>query len=588
VKESRCTRISAAMLLLIATPVLLSAQRDPTVDWIRTNAIRLATPEAGHGFSDMQPLKKLIGDARIVSLGEATHGTREFFQLKHRMLEFLATEMGFTVFSIEANMPEAYRLNDYVLNGTGDPAQLLRGMYFWTWNTEEVLDMIKWMREYNASGRGRLQFTGFDMQTHTVALDIVQQFVAQYDPAYADTVRLAGPRVQGLTGASTAAASFGVVTGVLPADSVRGKTIRYSGFIKTENVAPRYAGLWWRVDGAPGTPSLGFDNMDGRGATGTTDWKQFSIELRVDTAARRNIFGMLMPGDGTAWFDDLALEIDGKSLENSSQFDFTFESNSVRGFVAGGAGYRITIDSTVSHGGRRSLRMQRVAPPTSTAPTNTEAMRTGVVTWVADIVTHLERNRASYRAKGAPVRDIEWAIQNARVVRQAVEMRTNRVDRDQAMAMNVKWILDQNPAEKVVLWAHNGHVAGGRMMLSRSMGEHLRTMYGSQMVVFGFGFNRGGFQAINMGGGGLQNFTVGPAPDGSFDAVLGAAGIPVFALDLRNAPAALREVRQSRQVGSGFVPASEANYLLRFAPPDVYDAILFVENTTAARPNPRR
>jgi erythromycin esterase len=41
--------------------------------------------------------------------------------------------MGFTIFSIEANMPEAYRLNDYVLNGTGDPAQLIHGMYFRTW-----------------------------------------------------------------------------------------------------------------------------------------------------------------------------------------------------------------------------------------------------------------------------------------------------------------------------------------------------------------------------------------------------------------------------------------------------------------------
>jgi len=90
-------------------------------DWIAANAIRLTTPEAGHGFTDMQPLKKLIGNARIVALGEATHGTREFFPRKHRMLEFLASEMGFTIFSIEANMPEAYRLNDYVLHGTGRP-----------------------------------------------------------------------------------------------------------------------------------------------------------------------------------------------------------------------------------------------------------------------------------------------------------------------------------------------------------------------------------------------------------------------------------------------------------------------------------
>jgi erythromycin esterase len=83
------------------------------------------------GFADMQPLKKVIGNARIVALGDATLGTREVFQMKHRMLEFLVTQMGFNMFSIAGNMPEAYRLNDYVLNGNGDPVELIRGMYFW-------------------------------------------------------------------------------------------------------------------------------------------------------------------------------------------------------------------------------------------------------------------------------------------------------------------------------------------------------------------------------------------------------------------------------------------------------------------------
>jgi erythromycin esterase-like protein len=134
---------------------MVLAQPAPTeIDpWIKANAIPLSTVQAGHGFADMQLLKLIIGDARMVSLGEATHGTREFFQLKHRMVEFLATGMGFTIFSIEANMPEAYRLNDYVLNGKGNAAELLKGMYFWTWNTKEVLEMIEWMRASNESGK---------------------------------------------------------------------------------------------------------------------------------------------------------------------------------------------------------------------------------------------------------------------------------------------------------------------------------------------------------------------------------------------------------------------------------------------------
>ena len=211
----RLRRLVLVFLLVgWALPVALGGQSSAPVEWIRSNAIRLATPEAGHGFADLQPLKRLIGDARIVSLGEATHGSREFFQFKHRMLEFLASEMGFSIFSIEANMPEAYRLNDYVLNGTGDPAQLLRGMYFWTWDTEEVLEMIRWMREFNQSGKGRVQFTGFDMQVPTVAADNVRSFVARYEPSYAGTVVDA----TGMSAKATqnSGAGFGVATGRFP------------------------------------------------------------------------------------------------------------------------------------------------------------------------------------------------------------------------------------------------------------------------------------------------------------------------------------------------------------------------------------
>ena len=574
---------TVAFLLCTAMPAgtAHAQQRDPTTAWIRANAIRLSTTEAGRGFGDMQALRSLVGDARIVSLGESTHGTREFFQLKHRLLEFLATEMGFTIFSIEANMPEAYRLNDYVLNGTGDPAELLRGMYFWTWNTEEVLEMIRWMRAFNASGRGRVQFTGFDMQTHTVALDIVQRFLQRHDSGYVAAFRNASARIPTRMGAG--GPRFGVGTGSFPVPLAAGKTVRFKGFVKTEGVANGYAGLWWRVDGPPGTPVLAFDNMSTRGATGTTDWKQLTIELPVDTAASNINFGMLMPGNGTAWFDDLTIELDGEPYTDASRFDLGFESASPRGFFTGGDGYRVTLDSSVARSGRQSLRMTRLAAA-DTAP---RIDRAAVVAQWSDVLAHLEGRRASYRALGANDREIDWAIQNARVVLQAVQMRLGLVSRDRSMALNVKWILDQNPKAKIVLWAHNAHVARGRMTY-RSMGEELHDLYGAQMVVLGFAFNRGSFQAMGANGSGLQNFTVASAPSGSFDALLGAAGIPLFALDLRSAPPSLRETRPTRQIGSMFANETESNYVARVSAPALFDAIVFVENTTAARPNPRR
>ncbi|HWB77416.1 MAG TPA: erythromycin esterase family protein, partial [Nannocystaceae bacterium] len=151
--------------------------------WVAEHAIPIATVEAGHGFDDLASLKNIVGDARIVALGESTHGTREFFQLKHRMLEFLVTQMGFTVFAIEASMPEAYAIDEYVVHGRGDAATALAGTYFWTWNTAEVLAMIEWMRAYNAdpAHTEKLRFYGFDMQYAPVAMARVLDYLRRVD-----------------------------------------------------------------------------------------------------------------------------------------------------------------------------------------------------------------------------------------------------------------------------------------------------------------------------------------------------------------------------------------------------------------------
>lgn len=549
----------------------------PVIEWIAAHAVRLKTPAAGNGFADMQPLKKIIGDARIVSLGEATHGTREFFQLKHRMLEFLATEMGFTIFSIEANMPEAYRLNDFVLNGNGDPAKLIQGMYFWTWNTREVLDMVLWMREFNKSGKGRVQFTGFDMQTPNVAMDIVRDFVARCDPQYAGTVRLACD----LTNAtSSASRSFGVKGAALPVKDGAVKRVHLSGYIKTEGVTSGYAGLWLRVDSA--SEMLTLDNMSGRGATGTADWKRYDVELSVPPEARSIVFGPIFPGDGTAWFDGLTIELDGVPYLDTSVFDPDFESPTLRGFSGGGEDYQVELDNQVFHSGKQSLRMKRVGP----SPVDP---RFAVAAW-KEVVPYLERSREAYRGKGVPAHEIDWAIQNARVVLQYNQMRTNEVSRDRSMADNIKWILDNNPGAKIVLWAHNGHVSTANISGFEPMGASLRKLYGGQMVVFGFAFNQGSFQAIEQGKG-LRDFTVPPAPAGSLDATLAATGIPLFALDLRDAPrsgpvaAWLSEQHKTRSIGAMYSEDLASQFFYEIKAPRSFDVMLFVEKTTAARKN---
>ena len=577
---TRCLARWVTIALAIAALPFCSAQDSTGAieKAIAAQAIRLDTVEAGHGFADMQPLKKVVGNARIVALGEATHGTREFFQLKHRMLEFLATEMGFTIFSIEANMPEAYRLNDYVLYGRGNPKELLRGMYFWTWDTEEVLDMILWMREFNQSGKGRVEFTGFDMQTPDVALQIVDDFVAKFDPNYLADVRLASSLAKSAPDQTGSSTGFGVATAAFPVQQAAGKRVRYSGYIKTAKVTRGYAGLWWRVDGKNGQV-LAFDNMQNRGAKGKTDWQRYEIELPIAADAANIYFGALHTGDGQAWFDDLTVELDGVPYVDKSQFDLGFDSSSPRGFSTHGNGYEFFLDHRTFHTGGQSLQMRYVG----TGPAARAAWKV--------IVDHLERLGEGDHRRRLPDRELRWATQNARVVLQYLQMIGNEVSRDESMAANVKWILDQSPTAKIVLWAHNGHVARALPHgWFRPMGSFLSEIYEDQMVVFGFAFNQGSFQAIRTGGT-LQDFTVEPAAAGSLDATLAATGIPIFALDVRP-PAFLSQLsfwlgqpHLTRYIGAVYSEESASDYFVNMTVRDCYDAVLFVEKTTAARKN---
>ncbi|HJS43976.1 MAG TPA: erythromycin esterase family protein [Gemmatimonadales bacterium] len=154
------------------------------IAWLNAAAIPLTTVDPSHDDADLEPLRAMIGNARVVALGEATHGTGEFFRMKDRILRFLVREMGFDAFAIEATWPEANRLDAYVRSGTGAADSLLSGLYFWTWNTQEVLDLIQWLRDYNvAAGAGGVGFYGFDMQYPGMAIHNIRRFVQAVDVA---------------------------------------------------------------------------------------------------------------------------------------------------------------------------------------------------------------------------------------------------------------------------------------------------------------------------------------------------------------------------------------------------------------------
>ena len=155
--------------------------------WLDANAHPFEGAHLSLPDDDLEFLRDLVGDARVVALGENTHGARDFFEMKARILRFLVEEMGFDTFAIEATWPEALRLDRYVRTGEGDSAVLLAGLYFWTWRTEAVLEMIEWMRDHNEAG-GDLGFHGVDMQSPGMALHLVREYIGLVAPDSLDFV----------------------------------------------------------------------------------------------------------------------------------------------------------------------------------------------------------------------------------------------------------------------------------------------------------------------------------------------------------------------------------------------------------------
>lgn len=181
------------LLLLVAAALVAGVwrwregrQSSAVAGWLRDHAIPLTTVDPAANLSDLAELDAVIGDARILGVGEATHGTREHFLFKHRLLRYLVTKKGFRALAFESPWPTGLALNDYVLGGEGNPEHLLGRAVFGVWYTQEVLDTIRWMREYNATvgADQRVEFVGIDMQLTRHATVAVRTYIDRVDPTF--------------------------------------------------------------------------------------------------------------------------------------------------------------------------------------------------------------------------------------------------------------------------------------------------------------------------------------------------------------------------------------------------------------------
>lgn len=160
------------VLILIGTGCFISSKvvEAKHAAMLKDKVVPLKTVKAGNGFEDLKSMENILKDKKIVSIGEGTHGTKEFFQVKHRMLEFLVEKMGYRLFAMEAGFGDAQVVNDYILNGKGTAKEAVKSLRYWTWKTEEVAEMVEWMKVYNANPehKTKIKFYGFDMQSSEI------------------------------------------------------------------------------------------------------------------------------------------------------------------------------------------------------------------------------------------------------------------------------------------------------------------------------------------------------------------------------------------------------------------------------------
>lgn len=164
-------------------------------EWLRANGSLLRTVDPGDDddFSDLAPLREIVGEARIVGIGESTHRVHEFYQIRHRLTRFLVAELGFTAVVMESGFAEGLVADEWIRTGAGDLEKVLReGITYSFGRCEEMREQLLWLRARNEAG-ARVSFYGMDLADSSgsarPAVQAALSYLDRVDPEYGAHVR---------------------------------------------------------------------------------------------------------------------------------------------------------------------------------------------------------------------------------------------------------------------------------------------------------------------------------------------------------------------------------------------------------------
>jgi len=160
--------------------------------------------------AELGALLERIGDARVVLLGEASHGTAEFYALRARITQELITRKGFDQIAVEADWPDAARIDHYIRDLDVVPAEWQAFARFptWMWRNAEIRSLVDWLHAHNASlpHKNRVRFSGLDLYSMYTSIDAVLAYLDAIDP---ETAKIARERYACLTPWQSDPAAYG-------------------------------------------------------------------------------------------------------------------------------------------------------------------------------------------------------------------------------------------------------------------------------------------------------------------------------------------------------------------------------------------
>lgn len=184
-----CATVAA---LFVAPPGTAAPSPEPegSVAWIDATRVDLASLDPDEPTSDLEALSGWVREAAVVGVGDGSHGTHEFYTVKHRLIRHMVERVGTRTILFEGPWPEFNRINDYVQGRTRALAPSLESEW-WFWNTGEIVELIEWVREWNLgrSAEDRVEFRGVDMAIPRSLIEDVSTYLGAGEARALDCFR---------------------------------------------------------------------------------------------------------------------------------------------------------------------------------------------------------------------------------------------------------------------------------------------------------------------------------------------------------------------------------------------------------------